>query len=155
MVSPTPSSSSSLLTDFPQPVLNNSLNCYSLFDYPGSTSGNALDASWKNFRDMNSPRTVENIRAIFDSPEANKLPPPPPSVSLVSPLSFRGGPPTSQSGLDIWSNPPQQVALNGFVGSPPMSGLDSKPHSMVNILCLIVKYLLYVLNNIFLLCVCV
>lgn len=144
LVSPTPSSSSSLLTDFPPPVLNNALNCYSLFDYPGSTSGNALDASWKNFRDMNSPRTVENIRAIFDSPEANKLPPPP-SVSLVSPLSFRGGPPTSQSGLDIWSNPPQQVALNGFVGSPPMSGLDSKPHSMVRRKR---KYLLYNIRKI-------
>ncbi|KAI8083823.1 hypothetical protein BDF21DRAFT_416700 [Thamnidium elegans] len=130
LVPPTPSSSSSLLADFPQPVMNNALNCYSLFDYPSSTSGNALDASWKNFRDMNSPRTVDNIRAIFDSPEANKLPPPP-SVSLVSPLSFRGGPPTSQNGLDIWSNPPQQVSLNGFVGSPPMSGLESKPHSMM------------------------
>ncbi|CAO3655265.1 unnamed protein product [Mucor hiemalis] len=132
LVSPTPSSSSSLLTDFPPPpsALNNPLSCYSLFDYPGSISGNALDASWKNFRDMNSPRTVENIRAIFDSPESNKLPPPP-SVSLVSPLSFRGGPPTSQNGLDIWSNPPQQVALNGFGGSPPMPGLEAKPHSMM------------------------
>lgn len=134
LVSPTPSSSSSLLTDFPPPAsaLNNPLSCYSLFDYPGSMGGNVLDASWKNFRDMNSPRTVENIRAIFDSPESNKLPPPP-SVSLVSPLSFRGGPPTSQSGLDIWSNPPQQVALNGFGGSPPMPGLEAKPHSMVTI----------------------
>lgn len=132
LVSPTPSSSSSLLTDFPPPAsaLNNPLSCYSLFDYPGSMGGNVLDASWKNFRDMNSPRTVENIRAIFDSPESNKLPPPP-SVSLVSPLSFRGGPPTSQSGLDIWSNPPQQVALNGFGGSPPMPGLEAKPHSMM------------------------
>ncbi|KAF1801072.1 hypothetical protein V8B55DRAFT_1530031 [Mucor lusitanicus] len=138
LVSPTPSSSSSLLNDFPPPPLsgmNSGLKSYSLFDYPSSTSGNAFDASWKNFRDMNSPKTVENIRAIFDTPEANK-PPPPPSISLVSPLSFRGGPPptsSAQNGLDIWSNPPQQVSLNGFVGSPPLSGfVESKPqHSML------------------------
>jgi hypothetical protein len=124
-----------MLNDFPPPLssMNGGLKSYSLFDYPSSITGNALDSSWKNFRDMNSPRTVENLRAIFDSPEANK-PPPPPSISLVSPLSFRGGPPTSQSGLDIWSNPPQQVSLNGFVGSPPLSGLESKPHSMASTL---------------------
>lgn len=132
LVSPTPSSSSSVLNDFPPPMssTNGGLKSYSLFDYPSSITGNALDSSWKIFRDMNSPRTVENLRAIFDSPEANK-PPPPSSISLVPPLSFRGGPPATQSGLDIWSNPPQQVSLNGFVGSPPLSGLESKPHSMV------------------------
>ncbi|CEP16842.1 hypothetical protein [Parasitella parasitica] len=138
LVSPTPSSSSSMLNDFSPPPLsgiNNGLKSYSLFDYPSSASGNPFDASWKNFRDMNSPKTVENIRAIFDSPEANK-PPRPASISVVSPLSFRGGPPsgsTSQNGLDIWSNPPQQVSLNGYVGSPPLSGFaDSKPqHSML------------------------
>ncbi|KAI8644908.1 hypothetical protein BD408DRAFT_362478 [Parasitella parasitica] len=138
LVSPTPSSSSSLLNDFSPPPLsgmNSGLKSYSLFDYPSSTGGNAFDASWKNFRDMNSPKTVENIRAIFDSPEANK-PPRPASISVVSPLSFRGGPPTSstsQNGLDIWSNPPQQVSLNGYVGSPPLSGFsDSKSqHSML------------------------
>ncbi|KAI9470017.1 MAG: hypothetical protein EXX96DRAFT_597868 [Benjaminiella poitrasii] len=132
LVSPTPSSSSSLLTDFPQPLasgLNSNLKSYSLFDYPNSASSNAFEASWRNFRDINSPRTVENIRAIFDSPEANK--PPPPSLSLVSPLNFRSGPPTGQNGLDIWSNPPQQFSLNGFVGSPPLSGIEAKPHSMM------------------------
>ncbi|KAI7899462.1 uncharacterized protein BX663DRAFT_441211 [Cokeromyces recurvatus] len=132
LVSPTPSASSSLLTDFPQPLasgLNSGLKSYSLFDYPNSASSNAFEASWKNFRDINSSRTAENIRAIFDSPDANK--PAPPSLSLVSPLNFRTGSPAGQGGLDIWSNPPQQFSLNGFVGSPPLSGLESKPHSIL------------------------
>ncbi|KAI8363815.1 hypothetical protein EDC96DRAFT_212166 [Choanephora cucurbitarum] len=134
LVSPTASSSSSLLTDFPPPLsgMHNGLKSYSLFDYPCAVGGNPLDASWKSFRDMNSSRTVDSLRAIFDSPEANKpLAPPPPSMPFVSPLSFRNGPPAAQSGLDIWSNPPQQVSLNGFVGSPPLSGLETKPHSML------------------------
>lgn len=130
LVSPTASSSSSLLADFPTPLPNGGLKSYSLFDYPGSNNANALDSSWKNFRDIKSSRTADNIRAIFDTPEATK-PPPPSSLSLVSPLSFRSGPPSSQSGLDIWSNPPQPVPLNGFVGSPPLPGLETKQHSMV------------------------
>ncbi|KAF7727420.1 hypothetical protein EC973_007584 [Apophysomyces ossiformis] len=48
---------------------------YSLFDYPASSGSTALDASWKNFRDMNSSRTAENIRAIFDTPLENDHPP--------------------------------------------------------------------------------
>lgn len=131
MVSPTASSSSSLLADFPTPLPNGGLKSYSLFDYPSSNSANALDSSWKNVRDINSPRTADNIRAIFDTPESTK-PPPASSLSLVTPLSFRNGPPSSQSGLDIWSNPPQPVPLNGYVGSPPLPGLESKQqHSMV------------------------
>ncbi|KAG2223283.1 hypothetical protein INT45_007009 [Circinella minor] len=53
---------------------HNSFSSFSLFDFAPSTSAStgtthtAFDAPWNNFRDMNSPRTVENIRAIFDSP---------------------------------------------------------------------------------------
>ncbi|KAG0744710.1 hypothetical protein G6F57_000072 [Rhizopus arrhizus] len=124
LVSPTASSSSSLLNDF-QSVLNgnnsNGLKSYSLFDYPTTTTGSALDASWRNFRDMNSSRTADNIRAIFDSPAERG--PPPPSL-------FRGAPPTSPpNGLDIWgTNHP----MNGFVNSPPMTGqMEGKPQSMM------------------------
>ena len=53
---------------------HNSFSSFSLFDFAPSTSAStgtahtAFDAPWNSFRDMNSPRTVENIRAIFDSP---------------------------------------------------------------------------------------
>ncbi|KAI8145448.1 hypothetical protein BJV82DRAFT_535627 [Fennellomyces sp. T-0311] len=52
---------------------HNSFSSFSLFDFAPSTSTStgthtAFDAPWNSFRDMNSPRTVENIRAIFDSP---------------------------------------------------------------------------------------
>ncbi|CEG62961.1 hypothetical protein RMATCC62417_00185 [Rhizopus microsporus] len=126
LVSPTTSSSSSILNDF-QSVLNNnnSLKSYSLFDYPTTTTASALDASWRNFRDMSSTRTAENIRAIFDTPAERG---PPPSL-------FRSVPPTSPpGGLDIWGTNGHQ--LNGFVGSPPITGpMESKSHSMVNCCC--------------------
>lgn len=126
LVSPTTSSSSSILNDF-QSVLsnNNSLKSYSLFDYPTTTTASALDASWRNFRDMSSTRTAENIRAIFDTPAERG---PPPSL-------FRSVPPTSPpGGLDIWGTNGHQ--LNGFVGSPPITGpTESKSHSMVNCCC--------------------
>ncbi|CAO3675270.1 unnamed protein product [Rhizopus stolonifer] len=122
LVSPTASSSSSLLNDF-QSVLNgnNGLKSYSLFDYPATTTGSALDASWRNFRDMNSSRTADNIRAIFDSPAERG---PPPSL-------FRGAPPTSPpNGLDIWGT--NGHSMNGFVSSPPVTGtMEGKPQSML------------------------
>ncbi|KAI8989337.1 hypothetical protein BDB01DRAFT_781420 [Pilobolus umbonatus] len=128
-----PTSSSSLLSDFsstpPQLPINsnNPLKKYTLFDYPSSNSGNALDALWKNFRDMNTPRATDNIRAIFDSSEVNK---PPAAIPLMPPLGFRGANPTNTTGMDIWSNTPSH-SMNGFMGSPPLTGLDSNYQPMV------------------------
>lgn len=70
---------------------------------------------------MNSSRTADNIRAIFDSPAERG---PPPSL-------FRGAPPTSPpNGLDIWGT--NGHSMNGFVSSPPVTGnMDGKPQSMV------------------------
>lgn len=54
--------------------LHHSFSSFSLFDFaPGTStstgSHHAFDTPWtSSFRDMNSPRTAENIRAIFDSP---------------------------------------------------------------------------------------
>ncbi|KAI8987276.1 hypothetical protein BDF20DRAFT_849164 [Mycotypha africana] len=136
LVSPTPSSSSSLLNDFPPALstLSNGLRSYSLFDYPSAATSptNPLEVPWSRFRDINSPRTADNIRAIFDSSDLKQPPPPPPSMSFVSPLAFRTGPNSGPNTLDIWSNaPPPQAPMNGFVGSPPLSGFDTKNQSLL------------------------
>lgn len=124
LISPTASSSSSLMMDLPPPTLKS----YSLFDYPNSAGANPLDASWKSFRDMNSPRTADNIRAIFDSSPKTK-----PPVPLVTPLSFRNAASnTNPNTMDIWSNPPSMMNPGFSTTSPPLTGLESKPnHSMV------------------------
>ncbi|KAI8877452.1 hypothetical protein K501DRAFT_198199 [Backusella circina FSU 941] len=128
LISPSASSSASLMMDLPPP---NTLKSYSLFDYPNSTSANPLDASWKSFRDMNSPRTADNIRAIFDSSPKTK-----PPVPLVTPLSFRNGASnTNPNTMDIWSNPPSMMNAGFTTTSPPLTGLESKPnHSMMYVM---------------------
>ncbi|KAI9019443.1 hypothetical protein CLU79DRAFT_758842 [Phycomyces nitens] len=111
---------------------------YSLFDYPGSTSGsNVLDASWRHFRDINSPRTAENIRAIFDTPieqtteqeialakHRRNLP-----MAGTGGLGYRvnggvssgGGSSGLTGNADIWTNPPQVSLMNPGYGHGSVS----------------------------------
>lgn len=107
------------LSEYSSPI---SLKKYTLFDYP-STSGNALDQSWKHFRDMNTPK-VDNIRAIFDSTDSK----PPSSSVLISPLGFRNTPHG-----DIWANHPSQHIMNGFQSpSEPTYPMNNSVYQSLN-----------------------
>ncbi|KAG0182236.1 hypothetical protein DFQ29_005119 [Apophysomyces sp. BC1021] len=114
-----PSVISSDLTSSSSMLHSGTFSSYSLFDYPASSGSTALDASWKNFRDMNSSRAAENIRAIFDTPLEKDQPDKRMSMPLnTTGFGFRGQSNGHSSGsVDIWSSPPQMPLMpSGFAG---------------------------------------
>ena len=107
--------------------LHHSFSSFSLFDFaPGTSTStgthHAFDTPWtSSFRDMNSPRTAENIRAIFDSPphKQDEMGGAMPKQRMSVPVM---GGQNGAPGLGVFRAPPVNGSATSASGSSSLGG---------------------------------